>query len=452
MRPLVLCTGLATLAACGGTDAPSEPAIPPPLTEAEVRRVLHLSPVPAPPPDPTNAVAEDPRAARLGQRLFFDERLSRDGDTACATCHDPAKGFADGSRVAEGLLPLDRHTPTLLGSAHQRWQFWDGRADTLWAQALVPLESPLEHASSRLQVAHVVAGDPVLRAEYEALFGALPPLEDATRFPPHARPVPEDDHAHELAAGHTDEATERAAGGHDHRTGGRFYHPHQRAWDGMNPGDQEAVTRVFVNLGKALAAYERRLTVGRSPFDRFVEGLRDHDEAKLAALDDAARRGLKLFLGEANCHFCHGGTLLSDLEFHDLGLEGEDPGRTRGVEDLRRSEFRGDGPWSDDPDGPARLKLATLPTHRHGGAEFRTPSLRNVARTAPYMHDGRYATLEEVVEFYDTLADQRLSPPPMETILEPLSLTPEQRADLVAFLESLTDEGLDPTLTRPLDR
>lgn len=446
--------GLLLLPAACAPGGPTEPVVPDPFTAEEVERILRLSPLPPLPPDPTNAVADDPAAARLGQRLFFDERLSRDGDRSCASCHDPAEAFTDAQALAEGLRPLERHTPSLINVAHHRWYFWDGRADSLWAQALVPLESPLEHASSRLQVAHVVAGDPLLRTEYEEVFGPLPPLEDGARFPPTGRPVPADDHAHRLAAEHAAEARSRGdgrAGGHQHGEGSDFYHPHQRAWDGMTPEDREAVTRVFVNVGKALAAYQRRLVTGNAPFDRFVAGLRDGDPEKLAALDASARRGLKLFLGRGNCHFCHGGPLLSDLEFHDLGLPGDDPGRSRGLEALRRSEFVGTGRWSDEPEGRARFQVGQLPRHRHPAPEFRTPSLRNVTATAPYMHDGRLATLEEVVAFYSTLEEQRDHPPPGETILEPLALTEREQADLVAFLESLTDLEVDPTLARPIE-
>lgn len=442
--------GLLALAACGGEGerSPSQPVIPRPLTAEEGRRALQLSPLPALAPDPTNAFADHPAAARFGQRLFFDERLSRDADRACATCHDPAQAFTDGERVAIGLLPLERHTPTLINAAHQRWQFWDGRVDRLWSQALVPFESPLEHASSRLQILHVVAADSILRAEYEAIFGPLPAMEAGARFPPVGRPVPADDHAHKLAAEHAAKS-DGGSGGHAHPEGGHFYHPHQRAWDTLTPEDQAAVTRAFVNLGKAIAAYERRLVAGRSPFDVFVEGMRTGDEDKLAALGDPARRGLQLFLGKANCHFCHGGPLFSDLEFHDLGFDGNDPGRSRGLEALRRFEFLGTSSWSDDPHGEARIQVDFLPTHRHVGSEFKTPSLRNVAVTPPYMHDGRFATLKDVVDFYSGLAEQRDSPPTLETILEPLDLTDRERADLVAFLEALTDVNLDPTLARP---
>ena len=440
---------VAALTACGG-EVPTTPAVPPPFDPEQVARILHLSPLPPLPADPTNAVADDVRAARLGQRLFFDTRLSRDGDRACASCHHPEQAFTDGLPVAVGLLPLERHTPTLINCAYQRWLFWDGRADSLWAQALVPFESPLEHAASRLLVAHVIADDPLLRSEYEELFGPLPPLGDRERFPPSGRPVPRDDHAHILAAQHAAQSREKRPGiygGHTHPAGGHFYHPHQRAWDGMTPEDREAATAVYVHVGKCIAAYERRLIAGRAPFDRFVEGLREHDEEKIAALSPAARRGLALFLGKARCHLCHSGPLFSDLEFHDIGLDGSDPGRSRGIEALRRSEFLGTGPWSDAPEGPAGLKIRNLPAHRHGGMEFKTPSLRNVAATAPYMHDGRFASLEEVIDFYSTRAGTRSDPPTTETILQPLHLGDDEKADLLAFLRSLTDLELPAELT-----
>lgn len=427
-----------------------EPLIPHPLTEKEVAHALQLSPLPPPPADPTNRVADDPAAALLGQRLFFDERLSRDGNTSCATCHDPGQEWTDGRQLAEGILPLDRHTMSLWNVAHQRWMFWDGRADSLWAQALIPFESPLEHAFSRLELAHVVATDDTLRREYEAIFGPLPELEDSDRFPPVGRPVPQDDHAHELARAHA--ARESTARGHTHGENSNFYHPHQRAWDEMSPDDQRAVTEVFVNLGKAVAAYERRIVTGPAPFDVFVQGLLERDEEKVAALGESARRGLQLFLGRAQCFNCHDGPLFSDREFHGLGLpslsDGEpDPGRTRGREKVRTSTFNGVGEWSDDPDGPARFKIDLLPVHVHGGPEFRTPSLRNVSVTAPYMHQGQLATLEDVVRFYSTLEGASAR---RESILQPLDLSDEEVNDLVAFLDSLTGYPLRPELMRPI--
>lgn len=454
--------------ACGreravdGTTTPAAPSgalVPEGFTAEEVRALGAYSPVPAAPLDPTNRYADDPGAARLGQHLFFDERLSKTGAMSCATCHDPARSFTDHDPVATGVLPLERNTPALWNVAHQRWFFWDGRADSLWAQALVPFESPLEHAFTRSEVVRVIHDDPTLRALYEATFGPLPDMHDRRRFPAWSRPVPADDHAHVLAAQHAAEAaaraSERPSATHQHHTVdgvavNDWVHPHQRAWDWMHPMDQAALTRAFVNAGKALAAYQRKIVSRRAPFDVFVEGLRERDPAKLAALDASQQRGLRLFIGRAQCFNCHHGPHFSDLEFHETRAPGaplSDPGRARGLEALRRFEFAGTGEWSDDREGPARDKLDYLPVHTHAGREFKTPTLRNVARTAPYMHNGALATLEDVLDFYADRVNVAPDSGSGERILaQPLDLSAEDRADLVAFLRALTDEALDPAL------
>jgi len=153
-----------------------------PFTEAQLADILMHSPLPPPPPDPTNAVADDPDAARLGHVLFFDERLSGRSRLSCASCHDPGQGFSDGRALSEGVEVLTRHSPSLWNVAYQRWFFWDGRRDTLWSQALVPLEDPLEHAFTRTGVARAVHDTPRLRTRYEEVFGPLPPLDDVARF------------------------------------------------------------------------------------------------------------------------------------------------------------------------------------------------------------------------------------------------------------------------------
>src|SRR5439155_18807774 len=252
--------------------------------------IYRRSPLGELPPEAVSRIAESAPAAGLGQSLFFDRRLSANGEVACASCHQPARGFTDGQAVARGLLPGTRNTPTLLNAAFNRWFFWDGRADSLWSQALQPLEGPREEGGDRLHIAHLVAADAVLGAAYQRVFGKLPPLADTARFPPHARPDP------------------------DPRA------PMAEAWQAMAPADRTEVNRVFSNLGKAIAAYERKLVSGASPFDIYVEGLRAGDPAKTAALSPAASRGLKLFVGAANCGSCHTGPALSDGEFHNLGL------------------------------------------------------------------------------------------------------------------------------------
>ncbi|MEM9800163.1 MAG: cytochrome c peroxidase [Planctomycetota bacterium] len=454
---------LALVTSCGGApdDQDESPPFVPPLSDDAWALARTMSPVPPTPVDPTNRVANDEDAAELGRHLFHSRALSKDGDVACATCHDPRDSFVDGRRLAEGVLPLERHTMSLWNVAHQRWFFWDGRSDSLWSQALVPLEDPLEHAFTRTGVARAVHADVELRRRYESVFGSLPSLDDDERFPAVARPVPANDRAHELAEEHARErAGGEAADHHEHLFGSGFYHPHQRAWDAMDERDRLAVTEVFVNVGKALAAFQGRIESRRSPFDVFVEGLREEDPAKVASLSAEQVAGFELFVGRAGCINCHGGPLFSDLEFHDTrvpvvdGAPADDPGRTRGIENLRASEFGVGSRWSDDPDGPMRVKVDYLPavSHAHGAGEFKTPSLRNVALTSPYMHNGAFETLEEVVRFYATREGAREDSSSAERILRPLDLTEEDQRALVAFLESLTDDSLDLSLVRAPER
>ena len=392
------------------------------LTPEEIETALELSPLPPPPDDPTNAVASNPAAARLGQALFFDERLSGPGTVSCATCHDPAKSWTDGRSLARGVANLPRHSMTLWNVAYNRWFFWDGRKDTLWSQALGPLEDEREHATSRLAILHLVADDPGYRRAWTEVFGELPPLADTQRFPREGRPVPAEPE-----------------------------HPHNVAWSSMSADDQAAVDRAFANVGKAIAAFERRLVSGRSPFDRFVEGLRTQDAEAVVALDESALRGFQLFIGKGRCVFCHDGPNFTDLEFHDnripVGEEGADPGRKLGLRRLLADPFNSRGAFADDGGRSGRDKLGLLMDDSHGGKSFKTPTLRNVARTAPYMHEGQFATLADVVHFYDTL--EHASPEGNERLVAPIGLSEQERADLVAFLESLTDEGLPPELMAP---
>ncbi|MEC7233129.1 MAG: cytochrome c peroxidase [Planctomycetota bacterium] len=439
---------------CGSRGA--EERAPSPLSEDATRWALRMSPVPPVPADPTNRHSEDERAAELGRRLFHTTALSKGGEIACATCHLQEYGLADGRTLAEGVLPLERHTPALWNVAHQRWFFWDGRADSLWSQALIPLEDPLEHAFARVEVARAIHADDELRASFEEVFGPMADFADLERFPPYARPVPEDDRAHQLAREHARRRAEGDASArphHEHASSSGFYHPHQRSWDAMSEADREVANEVFVGVGKALAAFQRRARAASSPFDRFVEGLRAGDASMMAELDPLALRGFELFVGEAGCIACHHGPLFTDMEFHDTrvpavpGAPEDDPGRARGLTSLAASEFGVLSRWSDDPEGPAGDKVRFLPRHaHHSGQEFKTPSLRNVALTPPYMHNGAFATLEDVVDFYVTREGARPSTAPGETILRPLGLGAGDRAALVAFLESLTDETCDPEL------
>ncbi len=381
--------------------------------ERELRRILRLSPLRPPPPDPSNARADDPRAARLGERLFFDRRLSADGTMSCATCHDPRNAWTNGrQRHADAQARFPRNVPSLRNSAHNRWYYWDGRADSAWAQALGPLENERELAANRLTLLHLIAGDRALRKSYQEIFGPLPDgVQDRNRFPPAARPIPEQPE-----------------------------HPLQRAWAAMTAADREAANVVFTNIGKAIAAFERGIEVGESPFDRFVDGLRRGDAAATRELSPAALRGLKLFVGRGECTLCHSGPNLSDGEFHDVGIalgtgQRIDPGRHRGVLTLLRSPFTRAGGHADAETPNAPVQFLDAQAEMLG--QFKTPTLRGVAETAPYMHDGRFDTLEQVVRFYSTREGARPLGHPT-TLLRPLKLSDREIADLVAFLESLS--------------
>ena len=377
-----------------------------PFDGTQTSRILQMGPLGAPPPDPTNAWADDEDAARFGQFVYFDPRFSQNGTVACSSCHLPDEGFSDGLTLSQGIDETDRHTPSVWNTAWNRWFFWDGRADSLWAQAMHPIENPKELASSRIEFVRRVHDEPLYRTAYERLFGPLPEMDDHTRFP----------------------------------VGAAVDTP---AWATMEEADRDAVTSAFVNCAKAIAAYETQLRSVDAPFDTFVEGLRTGDPEKLAALTPSQQRGLKLFIGDAGCRQCHSGPLFTDFEFHNIGLpagEGapaHDSGRHQGIREVQRSPFSAHGPYSDQPEGRrARLTRSAVQSGEHWGA-FKTPSLRNVTRTAPYMHHGQFKSLDDVLDYYNTLDDMVIQDHHQETVLTPLELNDDQLSDLAAFLESL---------------
>ena len=377
-----------------------------------------------PPADSTNAYAEDEAAAHLGRFVFFDTRMSGTGEFACATCHDPEQGFADGRALAEATGTTSRHAPTTLNTAYNDWFFWDGRADSHWAQALGPIEDGDEQNFTRLEVAHLFYSDADLNTAYTAVFGAVPDLSDAERFPEFGRPD-------------FDEPSSEGA----------------QNWAGMNADDQEAVNRVFSNVGKAIAAYERKLIRVESPFDALVEAVSQGDATGGDHLDASARRGLDLFMGPASCNLCHFGPMFTNGAFHNIGLgvrdhlESGDLGRYEGIDLVRASVFNGSSRFSDDTEtGAHKLDYLSQGTE-HIGA-FKAPSLRNVAETAPYMHGGHFEALEDVVRYYSELDET----PPLghrEETLLPLDLSDGDVADLVAFLQALTGSPLDEGLLVP---
>lgn len=411
--------GTALLVAClVGCPAPPEPdAVPGVWTAAEVAQLRQLRLDATLPPDPTNRWADDARAAELGQALFYDPGLSPSGGVSCATCHSPALGFADGRKVSSGVGVTTRNSPAIPGSQFGPWLFWDGRADSLWAQAAGPIESPVEMGSDRMLVARRLTT--AHRARYATLVGDVPDLSDPSRFPARARPG-------------TDPSDPLAV-----------------AWSAMSDDDRAVVNRLFVDAVKAIAAYERRLVPTDAAFDRYVDAVAQGDVSGGGHLDDAQIRGLSTFLRRGSCVSCHHGPLLTDRAFHNLGLPFSGPfdaGREVGARQVLSHEFNCRSPWSDT-DRCEELEYLD-PSFPDFQQAFKTPTLRNVALTGPYMHHGELAALDDVVAFYDELPGDAASNH-RELTLRPLGLTPADRADLVRFLEALTGDPLPEALLRP---
>jgi cytochrome c peroxidase len=371
--------------------------------EADTLRGLWLGSLPALPPDPSNAYAGDPRAARLGHRLFFDTRFSSNGAVSCATCHLPERQFQDDLPLARGVGTTARRTMPIAGTAYSPWLFWDGRKDSQWAQALGPWENPVEHGGDRTQYVHLAAAD--YRAEYEAIFGPLP---DLTGLPAHAGPAVADPAA-------------------------------VAAWDALGPGERAAISRVYANLGKAVAAYERLLMPGPTRFDAYVEALLAGDPQRAAAAfsaDEAA--GLRLFIGRASCLDCHNGPLFTNNDFHNTGVPAaadlpDDSGRLLGAQQVLADEFNCLSVYSDAaPEDCGELRFLVADDHDLA-RKFRPPSLRGAAGRPPYMHSGQLATLEDVLRHYNTAP----AAPAGHTELKPLRLNSREAAQLTAFLRTL---------------
>lgn len=374
--------------------------------EINTLRSLWIGSLPELPADPTNRFADDPRAVTLGHKLFFDTRFSINGEVSCATCHMPEILFTDGLPLGVGISEMTRKTMTIVGTAYSPWLFWDGRKDSQWAQALGPLESSIEHGGNRTQYAHLI--DEIYRAEYVAIFGDLPDLSDRVRFPDSAGPV--------------DDPQARAA------------------WEAMTTGDQDAVSLIYANIGKAIAAYERKIMPGPSRFDTYVEALQNGDLATMeTSMSPEEISGLRLFIGEAQCIKCHNGPLFTNNDFHNTGVPTAqglpvDTGRALGVESVLTDEFNCLSKYSDaESDVCAELRHLIASGEELLGA-FKPPSLRNVAMTAPYMHAGQLPDLMAVLEHYKRAPQA----PVGHTELEPLHLSHFDLAYLQAFLLSLS--------------
>jgi cytochrome c peroxidase len=350
--------------------------------ELKILKSLWIGSLPKPPHDPTNAVADNKAAANFGHHLFFDSRLSKDGSVACANCHIPDLAFTDGRKMVVGLGQTKRNAPTIIGVTYSPWLFWDGRKDSLWSQALGPLEHPLEHGTTRKDVVKVILKDPSYRQRYQTLFGGLPNLADPAE-----------------------------------------------------------INRAFINLGKVIAAYERQILPAPTKFDRYVKALLS--KKKPAPEDQFSLNeiaGLKVFISDnqGQCIRCHNGPLMTDHSFHNIGshIVGDNAGemgRSAGLKLAQADTTNCHSKFSDD----SKAACAELNFAKHNAPEtvgaFKTPTLRYVSRTAPYMHAGQFQNLEDVIWQYRDVPPATVG----QSELQNLIMTDSQFRQIEDFLRTL---------------
>ena len=370
--------------------------------EIETLTSLSLSSLPPLPDDPSNDYDTDPQAARLGELVFHDERFSANGEVSCASCHQEDKVFQDGLPLAEGLEVGPRRTMPLIGVAYNDWFFWDGRKDSVWSQALDPIENPLEHGISRTRTVYLVSTH--YKRAYETVFGQLPEIPGG--YPRVARP------------------TEKNATAN-------------QAWQSIDKHHRDLINVIYANIGKAVAAYVRTILPEPAPFDRFARALAQGDREKAdSILSPKQQRGLKLFIGSGGCTSCHTGPLLTNGGFHNTGVndmpESEyDAGRAEAIPLVQHDRFNCLGAYSDAEEGECMaLRYMDTDTEKYRQA-FKTPTLRSVVDRPPYFHAGQVETVREVITFYIEESEENPE-------LEHVDLTERDVDDLVAFLRSLS--------------
>jgi cytochrome c peroxidase len=350
------------------------------LTKDEIAQTLSFGPwPPSVAVDSSNRVSGDADAIALGKVLFEATELSIDSTMSCSSCHDRDRSYTTPDPKAIGRIVLTRNSPTVENLAGLRWYGWAGKSDSLWAASIHPIiaNAEMAHTAESLKIA---LENSAYAADFEAVFG------------PFATQEPEE---------------------------------------------------VLVNTAKSLAAFMEKLVTPYTAFDAFRDDLQADDFESAGTYPIAAQRGLKLFLGRGNCAFCHSGPRFSNNEFHDAGVPyfvndtEVDSGRFGGLQNLLASPYTLDGAWSDDPEKSGAWAVQNVRQSHADFGIFRTPSLRGVAGTSPYMHDGSLVDLEAVVQHYNTIDMERLHTDG-EAILRPLNLSDQDAADLVAFLRSLS--------------
>lgn len=352
--------------------------------------------------DPSNRYLGNPQAIQLGSELFFDKRLSANGQVSCASCHQPEQFFSDGLTTAQALGTGTRNTPSLLGVAWNQWFFWDGRKDSVWSQTLAPFEDPKEHNFARTDLAKLVLTDPNYQQKYQALFGSLPRIDEIKAWPLDARP-----------SGSIEQI---------------------KTWKALSDQKRHTIDTTFANLGKSIAAYVSTLQPVETRFDQYVADLTAGKATK--QLNETELAGLRLFIEpKQQCLNCHSGPLFTNQFFHNIGTGemGKDTGRAAIVDQVRFDRFNCLGKFSDAPK-EACTKLQYMQRNRHQliGA-YKTPSLRNVGNTAPYFHNGSQSNLADVLDHYINSKDIQAG----RADLKPISLTDDEKSALLAFLQTL---------------
>jgi cytochrome c peroxidase len=471
----------------------------------EWKRLGTLTGLGPPPVDPSNRFQNSQEAILLGKSFYFDKRFSgpatqidalrrpasaarapkgQPTGVSCATCHDLGHGGVDVTsvpgHVSAGAGWTDVNALSTINSAYYPLPFWNGRVDSLWALSVAVAESPTTMNGNRLRTFWIINDN--YGARYNLVFAPQVKLGDSRAVasmletqgaatgqcrlgndgscPPPCRRSSD-------ASGCWPRFPLEGKPGAPGCQSGLASEPFGDAFDCMDPADQEVVTRTLVNWAKALAAYQSQLVSRNSPFDGFVR-----NEPTSAWISPAAKRGARLFVGKAACIDCHNTPLLSDGEFHNVGVPQSGSsvptladcpaggvcdcvaganclpwGAFDGQSKLAQNTFRRSSRWSDDQSPASDATEVVPPTTLLKGA-WRTPSLRNVALTAPYMHDGAYATLEQVIAHYQRGgSDEAIGTRAAD--IKPLALTPSEASDLVEFLKSLTGQALPPSLVHP---
>ena len=358
----------------------------------------------------SNSVAFDEQAQQLGEQLFHETQLSAGNRFSCASCHLPDKFFTDGLPTGVAVETTNRNTPALHGAAWQSWFYWDGRRDSMWSQALTPIESPQEMAGDRVAAARFIAVNKNYRSQYETVFGTLPFTGNEEVLSKSATPM--------------GDQTQKSN------------------WAEIAADNQEKINTVFANIGKSMAAYQHTLEPIKTRFDLFIDEVASGKKIRqISSLSKQELEGALLFLDEqkTQCLECHNGPLLSNGNFHNIATGNFtgpvfDFGREFGSQAALLDEFNCQGKYSDaKPDECLHLVHMNRNTAHMRGA-FKTPTLRNITNTGPYFHDGRFTTLEQVIRHY---ANPPASSGADEHELRPgFELTEQEITALTAFMQS----------------